>query len=323
MMLRQHFDRYYLRMYKETTSDPILKAAPHGYIKTADGVKLRYGHWEASGAKCRGSILFLTGRSEFMEKYGETIHELTSRQFDVFSFDWRGQGLSDRAISDYRKGYVKHYSEYLTDLHQIVENTVLPQVHYPLHLLGHSMGGHLALRYLAEYGGDRFDKIVLSAPMFDIQTDPMPAVMARRLCRNMTRLGLDRMAVPGSRHNPYAGRFKNNRLTSDPVRFHRTIAMAKANPHLAAGGVTFGWLDATFKSIAHLNIADLSRLTMPMLVVMAGSDRVVSNDATEKIIARLANSRSVTVEAAQHEILQERNELQHHFWVSFDEFMSS
>ena len=62
-------------------------------LKTPDGFELR-------GMKCgsgeRGTIVLLTGRSDYMERYFETMRDLVARGFCVASFDWRGQGGSDR-----------------------------------------------------------------------------------------------------------------------------------------------------------------------------------------------------------------------------------
>ena len=65
---------------------------------------------------------------------------LRSRGFAVATFDWRGQGMSDRALSDRLKGHVRNFSEYTTDLAAIMEQVVLPDCPPPIFALGHSMG---------------------------------------------------------------------------------------------------------------------------------------------------------------------------------------
>ena len=83
----------------------------------------------------------LQGRAEFIEKYFETVRDLRARGFAVATFDWRGQGLSDRALADRHKGYVRNFSEYATDLEAFMEQVVLPDCPPPIFALGHSMGG--------------------------------------------------------------------------------------------------------------------------------------------------------------------------------------
>ena len=50
------------------------------------------------------------GRAEFIEKYFETVRELRARGFAVATIDWRGQGGSERALADPRKGHVGDFS---------------------------------------------------------------------------------------------------------------------------------------------------------------------------------------------------------------------
>ena len=67
-----------------------------------DGTRLRIGHWPAASASRR--VILCHGRTEFLEKYREVIGELNNRGCDVWSMDWRGQGLSDRMLVNPQKG---------------------------------------------------------------------------------------------------------------------------------------------------------------------------------------------------------------------------
>ena len=60
-----------------------------------DGLKLRRMHWPVKArAKRRGSLFFINGRSDFIEKYLEVYADFRTRGWDVTTFDWRGQGGS-------------------------------------------------------------------------------------------------------------------------------------------------------------------------------------------------------------------------------------
>ena len=107
------------------------------------------------------------GRTEWIEKYFETVRDLRSRGFAVAILDWRGQGLSDRALSDPLKGYVGNFSEFDTDLETFMREVVLPDCPPPIFALAHSMGGAVALRTIAR-GHRWFDRTVLAAPMLGI-----------------------------------------------------------------------------------------------------------------------------------------------------------
>ena len=70
--------------------------SPFGFYKAADNLSIRHGRWRTDRAQKSGTVILLTGRREFMEKYADIIAELNQRGFDVYSLDWRGQGLSGR-----------------------------------------------------------------------------------------------------------------------------------------------------------------------------------------------------------------------------------
>ena len=116
--------------------------------------------------------MLLQGRAEYIEKYFETVRDLQSRGFAVATFDWRGQGLSDRALEDPHKGHIRNFSEYATDLRAVMEQVVLPDCPPPVFALGHSRGGAIAIR--ACHDGNRwFDRVVLSAPMIGLRSGPL------------------------------------------------------------------------------------------------------------------------------------------------------
>ena len=101
-------------------ANPVPDNAVAGSIKTPDGVTLRFARFAPPPGR-KGTVVVLQGRAEFIEKYFETARDLRARGFAVATFDWRGQGLSERALTDRQKGYVRDFSQYATDLDAIME----------------------------------------------------------------------------------------------------------------------------------------------------------------------------------------------------------
>ena len=80
----------------------------------------------------RGTILLLTGRGEFIEKYAtEVVGELLGRGFAVIALDWRGQGLSYRPLADHEKGHIDSFDTYLADLKLFLQSVVAPEAPRP------------------------------------------------------------------------------------------------------------------------------------------------------------------------------------------------
>ena len=220
-------------------ANPVPDNVVTGTLKTPDGVALRFARWEPPAGR-RGTICILPGRTEWIEKYFETVRDLRSRGFAVAILDWRGQGLSDRALGNRLKGYVRSFADYDLDLETFMREVVLPDCPPPIFALAHSMGATVLIR--AAYRGHRwFDRLVLTAPMLAIAgIDSM--ALASVAMRAMRIIGLGTSYVPGRNAGvmdlrPFAG----NILTTDPVRYARNAAILQAEPTLALGGPTVAW----------------------------------------------------------------------------------
>ena len=118
------------RLYA-TPGNPIPGNPLVGFFTGHRGVNLRYAVFKSTGDTTRGTIVLLHGRNETIEKYFETIREINARGFWVATYDFRGQGGSDRLIKDPRKGHVGRFDHYVRDLEIFLEQIVLPDTRLP------------------------------------------------------------------------------------------------------------------------------------------------------------------------------------------------
>lgn len=292
------------------------------FLRTFDGIPLRSGSWRTDQSPFLGTVVLLGGRAEFIEKYGETIQDLISRGFDVFSMDWRGQGLSGRMLCDVAKGYVDNYEHYVLDLKGYLDTIVLQQFRGPLVVMAHSMGASIVLHFLKRFPGI-VDRAILLSPMVDVRTKPFPYSVAKWCSRLLVRVGKGDAAIPSLQRNDSFHRpFRQNWLTSDLDRFNHIQRLLKQDPRLSVNTVTFRWLDATFTALDHFRRPGFCEaITTPLLLAAAGGDRVVSNDAIYQLAEKLPRSRLITIEGARHEILQEQDRMRDQLWRAFDRFV--
>jgi lysophospholipase len=303
-----------------TPANPVPEGAVTGIMKTPDGVALRFARWSPPQGR-KGTLLVLPGRTEFIEKYFEVVAEARARGFAVAMFDWRGQGLSERALLDSRKGYVGSFAEYDLDLETFVREIVLPDCPPPLFALGHSMGAAMLIR--SAYKGRRwFDRVVLCAPMIGL-AGRAGARFAAGTLRALRVLGLGRSYVPGGGPTAVdALPFVGNVLSSDPVRHARTAAIVEAEPMLALGSPTVAWIDAAYRAMREFVEPQYpERIRQPILIVAAGQDEVVSTPLTGKFATRLRVGSHLVIAGARHEILMERDHYRTQFWAAFDAFV--
>jgi len=301
-------------------ANPVPDHGIAGSVETADGMTLRFARWEPPPGR-KGTVVILQGRAEYIEKYFETVRDLRARGFAVATFDWRGQGMSDRALPDRLKGHVRNFSEYAADLAAVMDQVVLPDCPPPIFALGHSMGAAIGIR--ACHDGFRwFERMVLSAPMIALRPGRLTAV-AGPLARFMRILGRGGGYVPTGDGKPIGAEdFVGNVLTSDPVRYARNMAVLEEAPELGIGAPTVAWADAALRLMKRFAVPGYAaQIRQPILLVAAGNDEVVSTPAIETFGMHLMAGRHLILAGAKHEILQEQDHFRNQFWAAFDAFV--
>lgn len=278
-------------------------APPGGKIvwrQTADGVRLRLGWWSPRDA--RATILLFPGRTEYLEKYGRVIGDLTSSGFAVVSVDWRGQGMSDRLEEDRSLGHVIDFIDYQQDVAALVSLTCEAGLPRPHHLVAHSMGGCIGLRSLVD--GTDIERAVFSAPMWGIQMPayarPLPHIVppVARLLKAETRY------APGTRPVNYVTEtgFETNMLTTDRATYDWLGTHAEV-PEFALGGPSLQWVGAATTEFRRLYASP--RPKQPVLTFLGTDEAIVSPSAIQRFLANWPSAELRMVEGARHEIMME------------------
>lgn len=276
-----------------------------GFVTTPDGVKVRFGRWKPKGIEAKGTILFLNGRSEYIEKGYETIADFLQNGFEVLSFDWRGQGGSDRILEDRRKGYVDEFDEYVVDLETIIHEVALPDCKAPLYIVAHSMGALVALKAAPKIP-NKIRRMVLCSPFVGIGGQPYSEGAIRIFAGALSAVGLGDTYLGGGGSPTESKPFENNVLTTDETRFNRNRAIVDTHRDIAIGSPTANWVFAACKAIEEVKNPDFfSEITIPTLFIIAGNDRVVSNIESESLAKSMRSGSSLTINGAQHELFQE------------------
>lgn len=250
------------------------------------------------------------------------MNDLMRRGFAVATFDWRGQGGSQRLITGSNYGYIDNYADYDFDIDAIYTRVLVAQCPKPFYGLAHSTGGHILLRALR--GKKWLERAVITAPLLGLRFGAWPAPLARGIATSVRIFGLGKRRLPGFPRQPVqALSFAGNPLTSDRKRWDRDAATLAAHPELGTGAPTYGWLHATLDSIDELQQWPVDQgPSCPTLIVMAGLDRVVNNTGTKKFLEHAPGFSSLTISDSNHEILNEKPEIRERFLAAFGAFIS-
>ncbi|MGO9363842.1 MAG: alpha/beta fold hydrolase [Rhodomicrobium sp.] len=302
--------------------NPVPNGAVAGTFIARDGLSIRFARWDTTAARRLGTVCVFQGQTEFIEKYFETITDLRRRGFAVATMDWRGQGASGRLLKNAAKGHADNFADYDADVAAFMRGIVLPDCPSPYFCLAHSMGGHLVLR-LTQTKACWWDRMVLTAPMIGFAGSGAKNLGISAVSEAATFLGLGDSFIPGWRRRaPEANPFEGNLLTSDRLRFERAAEVIQAAPHLSIGAPTIGWIAAACSSISTIrSAAFMESIKVPILIVAAGNDQIVSTPAIEYFASRTKSCTHIVLAGAKHEILQERDQLREQFWAAFDAYI--
>jgi alpha-beta hydrolase superfamily lysophospholipase len=256
-------------------------------IRTHDGLDLFRRDWPLRDA--RGTIVIVHGLGEHIGRYQHVAAHLNAHGWRVVGYDHRGHGASPGA-----RGVLDAGDDLLRDLASVVD-AVRAEAGGPLVLLGHSLGGLVAARFVS--GGleasrpvwqREVDALVLSSPV--LATDMtltqkiMLAVFGRLAPKHAVANGIEARWL--SRDAAVVAAYR-----ADPL-VHARIA-----PSLARFVVDSG----------PLVLALAPRWQVPTLLLYGGSDRVVM-PAGSAAFAAAAPARVVVTRAFPslfHEIFNE------------------
>ena len=271
--------------------------------QAADGHRIRRIDWPGSG---RGSILFLPGRGDFYEKYLESLDQWHSAGWRVTASDWRGQAGSGRLGNDAVTGHIEDFGIWIDDLALLWERWVA-ETPGPHVLAGHSMGGHIILRALAD---QRIvpDAVVLSAPMTGVNGPPLPLAVLHRVAITMCAIGDPmRQAWKWSEKPGELPSARANLLTHDPDRYADEVWWRDHRPELVMGPASWRWVERAYASWRQLEAPGvLEAVGVPVQFLSTSSDKLVSHPANLRAAERLPKGEMVAFgPEAHHEILRE------------------
>jgi len=268
----------------------------------------------------------MPGRGDFYEKYLETFEHWRQRGWRVTGADWRGQAGSGRLGMDAVTGHVETFADWIADLAALWREWAAGQKG-PHVLVCHSMGGHLALRAVAEgILRPAPAALVLSAPMLDVLPERVPVGLRQLLARAQCARGDPRRpAWKWSERPGEVPAFRQHLLTHDDRRYADELWWRAERPQLGMGPGSWGWVREALASIRLLNRAGtLEAVELPVYIVATTADRLVGVRAIRRAAARLPRADVLWFgPEAAHEILREVDPVRDRALAAIDRFLES
>ncbi|MEJ5360580.1 MAG: lysophospholipase [Spirochaetota bacterium] len=246
------------------------------------GIEIFFQQWEVANPKA--ILVIVHGLGEHSGRYGNLIDALQNKGIAIFGLDHRGFGRSGG-----KRGHVDSFMDYIYDLKIFVNMIRDKYPNKPVIMLGHSMGGVLALKYALTHAED-LDALILSSPGL-VPAIKVPAwkknlaiFLSSRIPSLTMPSGLDATTI--SRDKEVVKKYLDDPLVHDKVTPRFYVEMMNT-------------IDEC--------INRCGEITLPLLLFHGTADALVLDEAS-KIVYQKASSKDKTLklfEGLYHETMNE------------------
>lgn len=246
------------------------------------GIEIFFQQWEA--AHPQSNLIIIHGLGEHSGRYAHLIDSLQNKKISVYAIDHRGFGRSGG-----KKGHTDSFMDYIYDI-KIFTNMIKDNhPNITTIMLGHSMGGVLAIKFALSHAED-VDALILSSPGL------VPAIEVPAWKKRLGTFLADK--IPSL---PMPSGLDASTISRDSEVVRKYVA----DP-LVHDKVTPRFYVEYMKTVEEC-ITRLPEITLPLLAFHGTADALVKDDAS-KIVYQKAGSKDKTLklfEGLYHETMNE------------------
>ncbi|MBI9075219.1 MAG: lysophospholipase [Desulfatibacillum sp.] len=221
-----------------------------GIIQRGPGQDLYYQRWRPE-QDAKAVVAIVHGFGEHSGRYANVVNSLVPAGYAVYSFDNRGHGKSFG-----KRGHIDGWEDFRTDVFAFLEMVREKEPERPLYLMGHSLGGLIALEFVLRLP-DGLDGAIISGPALTQGAVSPVLLIASRLIS---------MVWPGFALDT---KLESNDISKDPQ-----VVMAYQKDPLvhSMASARFGTEMGSAIKWVRKHAEDLQA---PILIIHGGDDRLV------------------------------------------------
>jgi len=223
----------------------------------------------------RGVVIVLHGYAEHAGRFEETMQTLATQGFACYAPDHRGHGRTGPLA-----GFMPDVDTVLADVHQLREHATQTHPGCPVFVIGHSMGGLIAIRYLQKYGSEGIAGAIPVSSGVLVPPD-IPEFMqslSAFLGRLTPRLPVQAFFAPE----------KATRVPEEQARLH-------ADPLIYKGWIRAGTGWALLRGM-RTAMEEMGRITAPLLIIHGTGDIIVLPEASQRVHAEVSSEDNTLLE---------------------------
>jgi len=229
-------------------------------------------------------LLILHGLAEHIGRYMNVVDYFVPKNYAVYGFDQRGHGKSKGM-----RGYVEEFSHYIADVKTFFDMVRSKHPSDRLFIVGHSVGGTIAIVYSLRYQSE-FDGLILSGATIKpgSSLSPMKILLARLLSFAMPKLGIEV-------------------IDASAISQDQTVVDAYVSDPLVYRGKIRARLGAELINAMQSLPSQMPEIQLPILILSGTADHL-SNPEGSKLLYERIHSRDKTLklyDGFYHEIFNE------------------
>lgn len=273
---------------------------------------------------CRGIVIISHGYTENAEKYREVIYYFLKMGYHVYIPEHCGHGRSYRLTKELFLVHTDRYERYVEDLLSVARRAKSDYGQLPLYLYGHSMGGGISAAAIAAEP-DLFKRAVLTSPMIQPDTRPLPWKLAGFLAKAACLFGQSARSLPGGAPFDDTETFELSSAASQP-RFDYQQNLRREQPLFQNTYGTYGWTQSAAKLHRYLMHTGWKQIRIPLLLFQAENDFIVSQKAQYQFIRKIdrlhrAPTWLIKVPDSKHEIYNAQYKTLIKYWTKIFRFL--
>jgi alpha-beta hydrolase superfamily lysophospholipase len=236
-----------------------------GYFSGDRNLEIFYRNLSAENEKNR--LVIAHGLGEHSGRYENMVSRLVPEGISIWALDFCGHGQSEG-----KRGHVHHFSQYTSDLDKLVDiaGEGMPSPASKVFLLGHSLGGLIALNYALQFPG-KLKGLIVSSPVlaFKVKVPAFKLIMGKVMS-----------AV-------WPGLSMANELDPTKISHDKSVVEAYIQDPLVHNRVTARWFTEFVFAMERCN-RSAPKLNVPTLMQIAGNDVLVDAEASQAFFNHLA-----------------------------------